>query len=208
MRRTGWGGSLPSSDEEAVERIVAASREAIETAGAQLNLSDVARILQVTRPTIYRYFPSTESLMFAVAIDSGESLANRLVEACRGITNAGDAVVEIMTRTVEFMRQDRAIMFLLDEGTIEGLFDGSITDVTSRKVAMEILLSLDVDWEASAYPEDQLDELITWILTVLSALMTPSARESDFDGDQLRRFLTRWVRPAIVGPGETTSPNP
>lgn len=197
MRRTGWGGSLPSSDEEAVKRIVAASREAIETAGAQLTLSDVARILQVTRPTIYRYFPSTESLMFAVAIDSGEALSRKLVEACRDITDAGEAIVEIVTRTVEYMRNDRAIMFLLEEGTIEGVFSGSVTDLTSRTYAAEILHRIDVDWNTSGYAGADFEDLITWILTILSALMAPAARQTAFDRNELRRFLTRWMRPAI-----------
>ena len=54
MRTHGWAGSTPASDGEAVARILAAARKAIDARGADISIADVARTLGVTRQTVYR----------------------------------------------------------------------------------------------------------------------------------------------------------
>ena len=65
MRTHGWGGHPPIDDDEAVARILAATRAVIDAKGAATSLTDVARHLGVTRQTVYRYFPSTVDLLAA-----------------------------------------------------------------------------------------------------------------------------------------------
>ena len=45
MRTHGWSGSAPASDEEAVARILAAARKAIDTHGTDISIADIARTL-------------------------------------------------------------------------------------------------------------------------------------------------------------------
>lgn len=49
MRSRGWAGVTPSSDEEAISRILSAVDEEVAEHGAAIRLADVARRLGVTR---------------------------------------------------------------------------------------------------------------------------------------------------------------
>lgn len=55
MRSRGWARVTPSSDEEAISRILTAVDEEVAEHGAAIRLADVARRLGVTRQTVYRY---------------------------------------------------------------------------------------------------------------------------------------------------------
>ncbi|MDQ2628798.1 MAG: TetR/AcrR family transcriptional regulator, partial [Actinomycetota bacterium] len=92
MRTRGWGGDVPASDEEAVARILAATRRTIDERGEQTSIADVARTLGVTRQTVYRYFPSTEELLSATAIDGVGDFLDQLAAALAGIADPGNAV--------------------------------------------------------------------------------------------------------------------
>ena len=77
MRRHGWSGDIPADDDEAVGRIIGAARQAIDARGT-VSVSEVAQALGVTRQTIYRYFPTLESLMVATAVSSVDGFLDRL----------------------------------------------------------------------------------------------------------------------------------
>ena len=54
----GWSGDTPSSDEEAIARILDTAEVIVAERGSAVRIADVARSLGVTRQTVYRYFPS------------------------------------------------------------------------------------------------------------------------------------------------------
>ena len=64
MRTHGWSGATPADDDEAIARILDAARRRIDLSGKDFGISDVAKDVGVTRQTVYRYFPSTESLLY------------------------------------------------------------------------------------------------------------------------------------------------
>ena len=67
MRRRGWAGSPPKNDQEARNRIVEAAARCVDRLGPSgFSLSEVANELGVSRPTVYRYFPSTDELFSSV----------------------------------------------------------------------------------------------------------------------------------------------
>lgn len=101
MRTRGWGGNVPASDEEAVARILQATRQTIDERGEQTSIADVARMLGVTRQTVYRYFPSTEELLAATAADGAGAFLDQLAEALAGMTDPGEAVAEGVALTLE-----------------------------------------------------------------------------------------------------------
>ena len=69
MGRKGWGGAPPADDHEARKRIIDAAIASIERRGPQrTTLSDVAVDLGITRPTVYRYFATTDELLTAAAV--------------------------------------------------------------------------------------------------------------------------------------------
>jgi AcrR family transcriptional regulator len=55
-----------SQDTSTRDRILAASVEVLCRSGSKLSLSDVALVAGVSRPTLYRWFPSKEELLSAV----------------------------------------------------------------------------------------------------------------------------------------------
>jgi AcrR family transcriptional regulator len=78
MRTHGWGGATPGSDEEAIERILDAAGAAIDERGANIRVAEVARALEISRQTVYNYFPGNSTLVEAVANRSGLKFIERL----------------------------------------------------------------------------------------------------------------------------------
>ncbi|HMS75521.1 TetR/AcrR family transcriptional regulator [Gordonia sp. (in: high G+C Gram-positive bacteria)] len=195
MRRTGWGGELPADDDEARARIIEACRTAIaDSEHPQLSLSEVARRLSVTRQTVYRYFPSTEALLTAVAIDAGRRMYDMLLNV-RQIDDPAGVVVELAVIGAEIIRDDRVVGFLLGEGTITGVFTGSITDETSVAFAVNLLENCGVDWRAIGLGDDDVSELAEWALHVMDAIArSRGERRGELE---LRDYLNRWMRPGV-----------
>src|SRR6201995_6140557 len=94
MRSHGWAGNTPSSDTEAIERILDAADKIIDERGSALRIADVARYLGVTRQTVYRYFPGTQALLVASALRSADGFLDRLAAHLKGDTDPVVAVPE------------------------------------------------------------------------------------------------------------------
>ncbi len=114
MRTHGWSGSAPASDDEAIERILAAASKAIDERGADISISDVARTLGVTRQTVYRYFPSTDALLVAAAVHAASGFPGPVGRhICEGITDPVDAVAEAVATALEWLPKDKHLGLLL-----------------------------------------------------------------------------------------------
>ena len=94
MRRHGWGGDPPATDDEARSRIVDAGIRCVDANGAmETTLSDIAADLQVTRQTVYRYFPGTESLFVALAEHSAGEFVERVASHVADVEDPVEALV-------------------------------------------------------------------------------------------------------------------
>jgi AcrR family transcriptional regulator len=189
MRSHGWSGDTPASD--AVDQIVAEP-------GASLRIADVARTLGITRQTVYRYFPTAEALLVTSAMRSADGFIGRVEERVRGMTDPVAALVESVAFAVENLAGDRQFETLL---TRRGKGDAitSLTSDTALTFGRSILHRFDVDWESYGFDEAALDELAEMSLRTLhSILIDPGdpARQ----GPILRRFVARWLGPAILYP--------
>ena len=85
MRSHGWGGQPPADADEARARILSATRARLAAAGTT-STSEIADVLGVTRQTVYRYFPTTEDLLDAAAMDAVVELEARSGRARRSST--------------------------------------------------------------------------------------------------------------------------
>lgn len=56
----------------------------------------------------------------------------------------------------------------------------------------------DVDWADAGYADDDLDELAEHLLRVIQSFVTDPGRPTRTDAE-LRRYLRRWVAPALQG---------
>jgi len=197
MRTHGWAGSTPASDEEAIARILAAARSAVDARGADIGIADVARTLGVTRQTVYRYFPSTDALLVATATNAAGGFLDRLADHVAGMTDPADAVVEGVATTLEWLPNDKHVGLLLapDRGNA---FTPSVTSDVAVGFAHTMLRRFDVDWADAGYTDDDLDELAEHLLRVIHSFVTDPGRPTR-TGAELRRYLRRWVAPALRG---------
>lgn len=197
MRTHGWSGSAPATDEEAVERILAAANKAIDVRGADLSIADVARTLGVTRQTVYRYFPSTDALLQAAAMQATGGFLDRIAARVAGMTDPAEAVTEAIATALEILPQDKHMGLLLgpDRG---GAFSAEITSDVALELGRSVLRRFDVDWTDHGFADTDLDELAEHLLRTIQSFMLDPGRPPRH-GVQLRQYLRRWVGGALTG---------
>ena len=194
MRSHGWSGNTPASDEEAAARILAAAKTSIDRSGA-VNIADIARAVGVTRQTIYRYFPSTDALLEAAALDSASGFLDLLAGHLAGITDPSAAVVEGIAYTLEALPHDPYIRLLLTpEHT--GTFSASVTSDTALDLARSILHRFSVDWAAEGFTEADIADVAEHMLRTLQSFVIDPGRPPR-TGEELRDYLHRWDGAAI-----------
>ena len=200
MRTHGWSGSAPASDEEAVARILAAASKAIDTQGADISIADVARTLGVTRQTVYRYFPSTDALLIAAATNVATGYLDRLADHLAGITDPADAAVEGIAATLEWLPNEKHMGLLLGPDRASA-FSADVTSDVAVDFARTMLSRFDVDWAGIGYTDADLEELAEHLLRIIQSFVVDPGRPPR-TGPQLRRYLRRWVAPALSSVGD------
>jgi AcrR family transcriptional regulator len=196
VRTHGWAGATPADDEEAVARILAAARTAIDRSGSDFSIAEVARDLGVTRQTVYRYFPSAESLLTATAVAQTGQFLDVLAEHLSGIRDPATAVVEGIAYTLERLPHERYLNLLLTSGR-SGAFSAGVTSDTALAFGRSILQRFAVDWTAAGLSGADLDELVEHMLRIVQSFVVDPGRPPRH-GPELRRYLTAWVAPAIA----------
>lgn len=197
MRSHGWSGNTPTSDEEAIARILDAADHVIAERGPAMSIADVARSLGVTRQTVYRYFPGTEALLVATTLRSADGFLERLAAHLAGTTDPATAVVEGMAFAIETLAGDRQVSLVLSKQQQPG--GSTLTSDTAMSFARAMLHGFDVDWPGHGYDDAALDELAEFTLRVINSFLVDTGRPPR-DPAALRTFLGRWMGPAIVYP--------
>jgi AcrR family transcriptional regulator len=198
MRSHGWAGNTPASDEEAIQRILDAADKIISERGSAMRIADVARTLGVTRQTVYRYFPGTEALLVATAMRSADGFLDHLATHINGITDPVVAMTEGVAFAIERLASDNQVEFVLHQRNSSGQTISIVSD-TALAFSRSMLHRFDVHWEQHGFDEARLDELSEFCLRVLHSFLADPGRPPR-SGADLRRYLTRWIGPAIAYP--------
>lgn len=198
MRSHGWSGNAPATDEEAIDRILDAAEAIVADRGTSLRIADVARALGVTRQTVYRYFPSADSLLIVSAMRSANGFLDQFAAHLGELTEPAEAIVEGVAFAVEQLEGDRQMEHLLTIRTQDGS-TAMLTSDTAMTFGRSMLHQLNVDWEKHGYDEAGLDELAEIGLRTLHSLLSDPGQPARH-GIELRRFVARWMAPAIVYP--------
>ncbi|ODR22500.1 TetR/AcrR family transcriptional regulator [Mycolicibacterium porcinum] len=198
MRSRGWAGSTPSSDEEAISRILTAVDEEIAEHGAAIRLADVARRLGVTRQTVYRYFPNAEALLIASAMRAVNGFIDQVADHVSGLDDPITAVVESVSFGVERLSGDPQLERLLSRSG-EGEVVVSLTSDTAIAFCLSVFHRLDVDWQLHGFDTAALRELAEMTLRTVQSMLTDPGQEPR-RGVELRRFVARWLGPAVLYP--------
>jgi AcrR family transcriptional regulator len=196
MRTHGWSGSAPATDDEANNRILDAADKAIDARGADFSIADVARTLGVTRQTVYRYFPSTDALLQASAQRAAADFLDRLAAHLQGISDPQEAVAEGIATALEWLPKDKHIGLLLTPGRASA-FSETITSDVAVQFADAMLRRFDVDWAATGFTDDDLNELAEHLLRIIQSFIVDPGRPPR-RGIELRDYLRRWVGSAVT----------
>jgi AcrR family transcriptional regulator len=163
---------------------------------AQTTLSDVAAELSVTRQTVYRYFPGTDELFRSVAQVQVETFIDELTAHLRWRTDPSDWVVEALATAIERLPGERYLTLLLDAGR-PGPFTQGMTSAAGIRMSRVVLERSAVDWRGAGFSDRDVDELVELMVRVLQSMVIdpPTPPRS---GAELRRYLSRWVGPAVA----------
>jgi AcrR family transcriptional regulator len=202
MRSRGWGGVTPSSDEEAISRILSAVDEEIAEHGAALRLADVARRLGVTRQTVYRYFPNADALLIASGMRAVDGFIDQVAEHVRGLNDPVAAIVESVSFGIDNLAGDPQLENLLTRRH-EGEAATSLTSDTAITICLSTFHRFDVDWSLHGFDTTALRELAEMTLRTVQSILTDPIQPPR-EGIELRRFITRWLGPAILYPRMTS----
>ncbi|MCZ0731592.1 TetR/AcrR family transcriptional regulator [Mycolicibacterium iranicum] len=198
MRSRGWAGSTPRSDEEAIDRILNAVDEVVAEHGSAIRLADVARKLGVTRQTVYRYFPNADALLIASAMRAADGFIDQVFEHVGGGNDPVTAIVDCVVIGVDKLAGDPQLEGLLASRP-EGRALTSLTSDTAITICLSFFHRLDVDWTLHGFDDTSLRELAEMTLRTVQSILTdpgPAPR----DAVSLRRFVARWLGPAILYP--------
>jgi AcrR family transcriptional regulator len=198
MRSRGWAGVTPTSDEDAIARILDAVDDVVAEEGPSIRLADVARKLGVTRQTVYRYFPNADALLIASAMRAVDGFIDQVVEHLRGQKDPVAAIVESVAFGVENLMGDPQL-----EGLLTRRQDGddvtSLTSDTAISFCLAVLHRFDVDWTLHGFNDAAMLDLAEMVLRTVQSMLTDPGR-SPRNGHALRGFITRWLGPAILYP--------
>ncbi|WP_179474985.1 TetR/AcrR family transcriptional regulator [Mycolicibacterium vinylchloridicum] len=198
MRSRGWAGSTPTSDEEAIGRILDAVDDVVAEHGSAIRLADVARRLGVTRQTVYRYFPNADALLIASSMRAVDGFIDQVVEHVSGLSDPVSVVVESVSFGIENLVGDPQLENLLTLRH-EGEAVTSLTSDTAITFCLSVFHRFDVDWELHGFDAAALRDLCEMTARTVQSLLT-DPRQPSPDGIELRRFLGRWLGPAILRP--------
>lgn len=202
MRSRGWAGVTPASDEEAIARILDAVDDVIAEHGSAIRLADVARRLGVTRQTVYRYFPNADALLIASAMRAVNGFIDQVVHHVSGLNDPATAIVEIISFAVENLTGDPQLESLLTQSP-EGEAAISLTSDTAIVFCLSAFHRLDVDWKLHGFDTAALRELAEMTLRTVQSILTDPGQPPR-EGLALRRFVARWLGPAILYPRMTS----
>jgi AcrR family transcriptional regulator len=204
MRTHGWSGATPVNDDEAIARILDATKRRIDQSGKNFGISDVAKDVGVTRQTVYRYFPSTEALLFATSVSEVAPFLDTLTRHVRKIHDPAEVVVEGIAHTLERLPHERYLGLLLTPGKASA-FSAGVTSDMAMSFGRALLERFDVDWSSAGIAEGDMDQLVEFMLRIFQSLVIDPGRPPH-KGKELRAFLRRWVAPAISGSVSKNAP--
>lgn len=197
MGRKGWAGSPPVDDDEARQRIVEAALTCIERHGpGRTTLSDVADTLGITRRTVYRYFATTEDLFTAAAEVALGGFVARIEALTADIDDVAGQLVEVVAFIVERLPEEPLLTLLLENDRTHQFSRRMLAPAVIDRCRI-ILRHSRIDWEALGYRSDaDIDELIEFLLRMIQSMVI-APPDPPRDPRALRKYLHRWVGPAL-----------
>jgi AcrR family transcriptional regulator len=204
MGRKGWGGAPPADDEEARKRIVDAAIRSMERRGPQgTSLSVIAGDLGITRPTVYRYFATTDELLTAAGDVALGGWTARITDLTSGMSDPVDLLVEAVAYLVERLPDEPLLMMLLETERTRLMSQQMVVGESIAR-SRALLEHTEIDWAALGYRGKDLDDLVEYLLRIIqSMVLVPS--DPPRSATELRALLRHWIGPVVTTPPRSAS---
>ena len=196
MGHHGWQGNPPRTEDEARQRIIAATTSCVEKFGStKTTVSVVAAELGVTRQTVYRYYPSHAELLAAVAQAGLDDFVERMVAHLTTFDTPADVAIESIVFAVQAIPQEPRIGLLFQVGETEFFSRGVISSL-AVSVGADILRRIPVDWSDIGVEDKELEGLAEILMRLFDSFLQYPG-DPPISADQLRVLVRRWLGPAL-----------
>ncbi len=203
-KRRGWQGAPPENDEDARTRIVEEASRSVDRLGVGgFTLSEVANELGISRPTVYRYFPSSDELLSAVGQYVMADFSDRLRAHLSQFTDPAEWIVEGIATPIEWIPLRPQLMLLLAAGRSQPFASG-FTSSIAVEMTREAIRLAPVDWADAGLSHNEMDELVELMLRLIASMLIDPPHPAR-TGASLRTYLRRWIAPALAGVGHDAS---
>ncbi len=155
----------------------------------------LARRCTATFPMLTRYSSPAQCVL-----STGSS--TRLQTTLSGVNDPVTAVVECVSFGVENLSGDPQLESLLTRRD-EGEAATSLTSDTAIAFCLSVFHRFEVDWKLHGFDATALRELAEMTLRTVQSLLTDPG-QAPRKGLALRRFIARWLGPAILYPRMTS----
>ncbi|BBZ43402.1 hypothetical protein MPRM_06830 [Mycobacterium parmense] len=127
-----------------------------------------------------------------------DGFIDQAAEHVSGHNDPVTAIVESVSFGIENLAGDPQLEKLLTRGH-EGEAVTSLTSDTAVTICLSVFHRFNVDWRLHGYDSAALSELAEMTLRTVQSILTDPAQPPR-EGIELRRFITRWLGPAILYP--------
>ncbi|MFC3834094.1 TetR/AcrR family transcriptional regulator [Deinococcus rufus] len=177
---------LPAADR--AEQILDAAADLFITRGFEaVTMGDIAAALGVSRPTVYTYFPSTESLLDVMLDTRLDALLTRLEPILAAKTSADD-MPNLTEPVFNLLLAERSTLALLYSG------GGPTFRVRQHDFLAQVARRLPL---TKTFPARDQPTLLLIITTLLGSLASRAATDPDVDAADIARTLAAFVRGGV-----------
>jgi AcrR family transcriptional regulator len=197
---------LSAMEQDTAGRILDAAVEAAAVHGvARLSMSDVARQAGLSRPTLYRHFPSKQELMGAAVRREAMALVGAVLEAVAPIDDPVAAIETAVAVTLQLTR-DHPLLDRIVRTEPASLVPALVSDGVGQTPSVLSLIRVPVHAVVGA-KVPHLDELSTRRLADLLTrlLVSYAVNAPDDPPEVVAASIAAFLGPAVAGP---TSPLP
>jgi AcrR family transcriptional regulator len=135
-----WGSGTRSESTEARIRLLDAALYCYQRLGVtKTSIADIAAQAKITRPTVYRYFPSHQKILIAVVRREAQKFWETLHAELEGIDDFSEYLVEGLIFTLRHARENKTHAFLFAQDTLPIMHEVFLGD---REYLLDLIESL------------------------------------------------------------------
>lgn len=189
-----WGGQPPQSPEEARTRLAEIAIDCFASKGMRKAfMAEVARMAGISRPTLYSYYPTKESLMFGALGIEVEAWYGQVRKRVRRFDTPQERLVEGVLYAISELPRTRVLKFIADPAYVEFVAKddpGMLRTLGANVEALQDFFELAPELRER---EMEIAELVQRTITSFLQYEMGTSRTTP----QLRALLHRTLVPAV-----------